>query len=272
METILMIEEPLRLGVFLSVLGAMALWEIASPQRRQEIPRVIRWSNNFALVALDTVFVRLAFPLLAVEMAAQAQENGWGLFNLIGFNGWFAALIAILVLDFAIYLQHRVFHAVPFLWRLHRMHHADLEFDVSTGLRFHPVEIVLSMGIKIVVVIALGAPAAAVLIFEVILSAASLFNHSNIQFGKGTDCILRRFVVTPDMHRVHHSIIPAETNSNFGFSVPWWDYLVGTYVAEPTGGQKGMTVGIEDFRSPRELWLDRMITQPLRNDPKPTQD
>ncbi|MGE0630234.1 MAG: sterol desaturase family protein [Hyphomicrobiaceae bacterium] len=196
-------------------------------------------------------------------MALIAEERGWGLFNVIGAPMWLAFIVSVLALDLAIYLQHVMFHAVPALWRLHRMHHADLEFDVTTGLRFHPVEILLSMGIKLAVVAALGPPAAAVLVFEVLLNATAMFNHSNIRIPAQVDRALRLIVVTPDMHRVHHSIHPSETNSNFGFNLPWWDRLLGTYRAQPREGHEGMTIGIEQFRTKRDLWLDRMLVQPL---------
>lgn len=265
-ESILAQEATLRLTVFLAVLVAMALWEVAAPRRRQDIPRVIRWTNNLALVVVDTVILRLTFPILAVGLALMAKERGWGLFNALDIPLWLAVLLSILLLDLAIYLQHVLFHAVPGLWRLHRMHHADLEFDVTTGLRFHPVEIVLSMVIKLAVVAALGAPAVAVLLFEVLLNATALFNHANIRLPTGVDRVLRWVMVTPDMHRVHHSVIPAETNSNFGFNLPWWDRLLGTYRAQPKAGHEGMTIGIEQFRTPRDLWLDRMLVQPLRGE------
>ncbi len=263
-ETILANEPMLRLAVFLGVLVVMAGWELAAPRRRQEIPRVLRWTNNLALVVVDTIILRLTFPILAVGLAMMAEARGWGLFNVLDLPLWLAVLLSILLLDLAIYLQHVLFHAVPGLWRLHRMHHADLEFDVTTGLRFHPVEIVLSMVIKLAVVAALGAPAVAVLLFEVLLNATALFNHANIRLPGGLDRVLRWVVVTPDMHRVHHSVIPAETNSNFGFNLPWWDRLLGTYRAQPKAGHDGMTIGIEQFRTPRDLWLDRMLVQPLR--------
>ena len=184
----------------------------------------------------------------------------------MAFPAWVGVVSSVVVLDLAIYLQHVLFHAVPSLWRLHRMHHADLEFDVSTGLRFHPIEILLSMVIKFIVVAALGAPAVAVLIFEVLLNATSMFNHGNVRIPTGLDRMLRWIVVTPDMHRVHHSILSRETNSNFGFNLPWWDRLFGTYRAQPTAGHDGMTIGIEQFREPRELGLDRMLLQPFRGD------
>lgn len=262
-DAILSAEPAIRLSVFLCVLLVMAAWEVAAPRRRREIPRVVRWSNNLALVAIDTVILRLAFPVLAVGLAVMAAEGGWGLFNVIDAPGWIALPVSIIVLDFAIYLQHVLFHAVPALWRLHRMHHADLEFDTTTGLRFHPVEILLSMGLKLAVVAALGPPAVAVLAFEVILNASSLFNHANVELPRRLDRALRLLLVTPDMHRVHHSIIPAETNSNFGFNLSWWDRLLGTYRARPRDGHEGMTIGIEQFRTRRDLWLDRMMVQPL---------
>jgi sterol desaturase/sphingolipid hydroxylase (fatty acid hydroxylase superfamily) len=263
-ESLLATEPQLRLIVFLGVLVAMALWELAAPKRRQEIPRVIRWTNNLGLVVIDTIVLRLSFPILAVGLAVIAQDRAWGLFNIIEAPGWVAVLVSIVILDLVIYLQHVMFHAVPALWRLHRMHHADLEFDVTTGLRFHPIEILLSMGIKLAMVMALGPPAVAVLIFEVLLNATAMFNHSNIRLPMLLDRFLRLIVVTPDMHRVHHSIIPEETNSNFGFNLPWWDRLLGTYKAQPKAGHEGMTIGIEQFRTGRDLWLDRMLVQPVK--------
>jgi sterol desaturase/sphingolipid hydroxylase (fatty acid hydroxylase superfamily) len=262
-QVILEQQSAIRLAVFIGVLIGMAVWEIAVPRRRVEIPRLLRWSNNLALVVLDTLLVRLAFPVVAVGLAVIAQENGSGLLNQMSIPGWVAVPVAILALDLAIYFQHVLFHAVPALWRLHRMHHADLEFDVTTGLRFHPLEILISMLIKLGVVMALGPPAIAVLIFEVLLNASSLFNHSNIRLPIRIDAVLRLFVVTPDMHRVHHSINPSETNSNFGFNVPWWDRALGTYLAQPRAGHEDMTIGIEQFRNRRSLWLDRMLIQPL---------
>jgi len=263
-EQLLATEPQLRVIVFLGVLVAMAVWELAAPRRRQEIPRVIRWTNNLGLVVIDTIVLRLSFPILAVGLAVIAQDRGWGLFNIIEAPGWFAVLVSIVILDLVIYLQHVMFHAVPALWRLHRMHHADLEFDVTTGLRFHPVEILLSMGIKLAMVMALGPPAVAVLIFEVLLNATAMFNHSNIRLPMLVDRFLRLIVVTPDMHRVHHSVIPEETNSNFGFNLPWWDKLLGTYKAQPKAGHEEMSIGIEQFRTTRDLWLDRMLVQPVK--------
>ncbi len=263
-DALLTNEAAIRAAFFVGVLIVMALWEVAAPRRRREIPRLLRWSNNLGVVVIDTLLVRVTFPIIAVGLALIAQDKGWGLFNILDIPGWAAFVLSVLALDLAIYLQHVMFHAVPTLWRLHRMHHADLEIDVTTGLRFHPVEILLSMGVKLMVVAALGPPAVAVLVFEVLLNATAMFNHSNIRIPKGIDRVLRLFVVTPDMHRVHHSIHPSETNSNFGFNLPWWDRLLGTYKAQPRDGHRGMTIGIEQFRTRRDLWLDRMLIQPLR--------
>jgi sterol desaturase/sphingolipid hydroxylase (fatty acid hydroxylase superfamily) len=254
------------MGCFLGVLLAMALWEALSPRRPQIVRRRVRWPNNLALVMLDTLLVRLLFPLAGVGMALFAQSKGWGLFNILSLPVWLAAIASVLLLDLTIYGQHMAFHAVPPLWRLHRMHHADLEFDVTTGLRFHPAEILLSMAIKLVAVAALGAPPIAVLVFEVLLNVTSMFNHGNVHLPLRLDRVLRLVIVTPDMHRVHHSIDSRETDSNFGFNLPWWDRLFGTYRAQPALGHARMTIGIDRFRDPRELWLDRMLLQPLRRD------
>jgi sterol desaturase/sphingolipid hydroxylase (fatty acid hydroxylase superfamily) len=248
------------------VFTVMAIWELVGPRRKQSIGRGWRWPSNLGVVVVDTLLVRLVFPITAVGLALVAEVHGWGLFNEITLPVWIAVVASVVLLDLAIYFQHVLFHAVPALWRLHRMHHADLEFDVTTGLRFHPIEILLSMVIKLAVVAALGAPAVAVLIFEVLLNATSMFNHSNVRLPLGLDRALRWFVVTPDMHRVHHSILSRETNSNFGFNLPWWDRLFGTYRAQPAAGHEGMTIGIEQFRDPRELGLDRMLLQPFRGD------
>ena len=265
MSAYLLAHEPqVRLFFLFSILATMAVWEVLAPRRRQEIPRLLRWSNNLGVVAVDTILVRLTFPIVAVGMALLADERGWGLLNAFEVPFWISLVVSLLLFDLVIYLQHVMFHAVPALWRLHRMHHADLEFDVTTGLRFHPIEILLSMGLKLALVAVLGPPAVAVLVFEVMLNGTAMFNHSNIRIPLGLDRILRLIVVTPDMHRVHHSIHAFETNSNFGFNLPWWDRLLGTYRAQPKEGHEGMTIGIEQFRTPRDLWLDKMLLQPWR--------
>jgi sterol desaturase/sphingolipid hydroxylase (fatty acid hydroxylase superfamily) len=253
----------IRLGISVAVFAAMAGWEVVAPRRPQAIGRWVRWPNNLGLVVLDTFLLRLLFPAAAIGTALAGEEQGWGLLNNRTLPPWITVIVAVIVLDLAIYFQHVLFHAVPALWRLHRMHHADLEFDVTTGVRFHPVEILLSMVIKFGVVLALGAPALAVLIFEVLLNATSMFNHGNVLLPQPIDRVLRTIVVTPEMHRVHHSIEPSETNSNFGFNVPWWDRLFGTYRAQPAAGHAGMTIGLDLFRNIEDLRLDRMLFQPL---------
>ena len=267
-DFILANEPAIRILGFVSVLSLMVVWEILATRRHQTIKRLLRWPANLAIVVLGTLATRLLFPLAAVGAAIYASEQDWGLLNLVSMPGWITVVLAIIALDLAIYFQHRIFHAAPWFWRLHRMHHADLEFDVTTGLRFHPLEIVLSMVIKMAVVVLVGAPALAVVVFEVLLNASSLFNHGNVRLPQRVDRWLRLILVTPDMHRVHHSAIQRETDSNFGFSVSWWDRLFGTYRAQPEKGHLGMTIGIEDFRTERDLRLDQMLIQPFRRTKK----
>jgi sterol desaturase/sphingolipid hydroxylase (fatty acid hydroxylase superfamily) len=265
-EALLTHQAAIRLGGFAGIFATMALWELLAPRRKQAFGRVRRWPSNLGVVVIDTLLVRLVFPTTAVGVALLAEQHGWGLFHVLTMPAWLTVVAAVILLDLAIYFQHVLFHAVPVLWRLHRMHHADLDFDVTTGVRFHPVEILLSMGIKLGVIAALGAPAVSVLIFEVLLNATSMFNHGNVRIRSSIDRVLRWLVVTPDMHRVHHSILARETNSNFGFNLPWWDRLFGTYRAQPAAGHEAMTIGIEQFRDSRELGLDRMLVQPFRGD------
>jgi len=267
MSGIFLTDEPqIRLVAFAGIFAAMAVWEVLAPRRDQKLGRGTRWPGNIGIVVLDTVLVRLVFPTTAVGLALVAEGRGWGLFHALDLPAWASVPLAVAALDFAIYLQHVLFHAVPALWRLHRMHHADLDFDVTTGARFHPIEILLSMGIKLGVVAALGIPAVGVLAFEVLLNATSMFNHSNVRMPIWLDRVLRWIVVTPDMHRVHHSVVARETNSNFGFNLPWWDRLFGTYRDQPAAGHEAMTIGIEQFREPAEQRLDRMLTQPFRDE------
>jgi len=268
MRDVALANEPvIRLAAFGGVFVVLAVVEHVVPRRKRAIRRAWRWPNNLGVVIVNTLLLRILFPVTAVGLALVAEARGFGLLNVMRLPDWLALLAAVLVLDLAIYLQHVLFHAVPALWRLHRMHHADLEFDVTTGLRFHPIEIALSMLIKFAVVAAIGAPALSVLVFEVLLNATSMFNHTNMRIPTWIDRVLRWLVVTPDMHRVHHSIVARETNSNFGFNLPWWDRLFGTYKAQPAAGHEEMTIGIEQFRDPRELRLDRMLAQPFRGDP-----
>jgi sterol desaturase/sphingolipid hydroxylase (fatty acid hydroxylase superfamily) len=265
-ESVLAFEPLVRVIAFSGVFVVLAIWELVGPRRKQTIGRGWRWPGNLGVVAADALLIRILLPMTAVGLALVAEERAFGLFNVMTLPVFLGVALSVVILDLAIYLQHVLFHAVPALWRLHRMHHADLEFDVTTGLRFHPIEILLSTVIKLAVVVALGAPALAVVIFEVLLNATSMFNHSNVRVPLGIDRVLRWLVVTPDMHRVHHSIMPRETNSNFGFNLPWWDRLFGTYRAQPQAGHEAMTIGIEQFRDLRELRLDRMLLQPFRDD------
>lgn len=257
-------EVPIRLGFFFGIFAVMVLWELAAPRRRLTQPKGVRWANNIGLVVFNSFLARLVFPLAAVGMVVFAREQGWGVLNYFDVPYWLAVIAAVVVLDFFIWLQHVMVHAVPTLWRLHRVHHADLDFDVTTGARFHPLEILLSMGIKFAVIALLGPPVLAVIMFEVLLNATSMFNHSNVRIPAGVDRVLRLFVVTPDMHRVHHSVEDDETNSNFGFNLPWWDRLFGTYRAQPRAGHEGMTIGIRTFRDGKWCsWITGMLAMPF---------
>jgi sterol desaturase/sphingolipid hydroxylase (fatty acid hydroxylase superfamily) len=251
LQVLLQNETVIRLTAFFGVLAVVAVAEIALPRRRLTASKLRRWASNLGIVFLNSLIVRLLLPATAAGFAVFAAQRGWGAFNILEAPAWVSIIASIVILDFAIYLQHVMFHAVPALWRLHRMHHADLDFDVTTGARFHPIEILLSMLIKFAVIAVIGAPAAAVIIFEVLLNATSMFNHGNFRLPAGLDRVLRRFVVTPDMHRVHHSIEDHETNSNFGFNLSLWDRLLGTYKDQPDAGHEGMTIGIRDYREPR---------------------
>jgi sterol desaturase/sphingolipid hydroxylase (fatty acid hydroxylase superfamily) len=265
MEAFLMTYEvPIRLGFFFGIFLIMALWEVAAPRRVPQHSKWVRWGNNLGLVVLNSFILRVLTPTAAVGMALFASEQGWGLFNYVGVPFWLAVPASVLILDFFIWLQHVMVHAIPLLWRLHRVHHADLDFDVTTGSRFHTLEILLSMGIKFAVILLLGPPVVAVVIFEVLLNATSMFNHSNVRMPLGLDRVLRWFVVTPDMHRVHHSTEDDETNSNFGFNLPWWDRLFGTYRDQPRAGHEGMDIGIRSFREDKWCsWLPGMLTIPF---------
>jgi len=256
-------EATIRLSAFFGVFLTMALWEVAAPRRRLTVSKSKRWLSNIGIVFLNSFLLRVLFSSAALATALAASERGWGLLNLWGVPFWPAVIISVVALDFVIYLQHVMFHAVPALWRLHMVHHADLDYDVTTGARFHPVEIILSMLIKIVTIAVLGPPVVAVVIFEVLLNATAMFNHSNVRVPLALDRVLRWFVVTPDMHRVHHSVIPVEANSNFGFNLPWWDRLMGTYVAQPKSGHQGMTIGLRQFRDASRSSLPWMLLMPF---------
>ena len=257
-------EPAIRLGCFLGIFALVALWELALPRRRLTHPRWLRWYANLGILALNTVLVWLLVPLAPVAMAAMAGSRGWGILNLVELPFWLEVVLAVVILDLVIYAQHVMFHAVPALWRLHRMHHADLDFDVTTGSRFHPIEILVSVSIKIAAVALIGPATVAVIMFEVLLNGTAMFNHGNVRLRARLDRALRWIVVTPDMHRVHHSDVPAETNRNFGFNLPWWDRLFGTYLPQPSLGHEQMTIGVDAFREPGELHLHRMLVQPLR--------
>jgi sterol desaturase/sphingolipid hydroxylase (fatty acid hydroxylase superfamily) len=239
---------------------------LLAPRRALTVGRLARWPSNLGIVVVDALLVRLLVPTAAVGAALYAAGQGIGLLHWLDLRLSVAALLGFLVLDLVIYAQHVVFHHVPLLWRLHRMHHADLDIDVSTGLRFHPFEILISLAIKVAAVLAFGIPPVAVITFEVVLNATSQFNHSNVAMPAVLDRFLRLIVVTPEMHRVHHSIRREEHNSNFGFNLPWWDWLFRTYRREPQDGHLGMTIGLSIFRDRKELRLDRLLTQPFRED------
>ncbi len=266
MEGVQNSEAALRISFFLGILVVVALWELVAPRRSNMHSRWIRWPSNLGIMALNTIMLRLFSPIAAVTIATSASNISWGFFNQLELPLWFEVVLAIILLDAAIYFQHRLFHAVPVLWKSHRMHHTDIDFDVSTGGRFHPVEIILSTLIKLSAVFLLGASPIAVIFFEIMLNATAMFNHGNVRLPIGVDGILRLFIVTPDMHRVHHSVITSETDSNFGFNLPWWDHMFGTYLAQPEEGHTGMTIGINGFRKPIDHRLDKMLMQPLKKD------
>jgi sterol desaturase/sphingolipid hydroxylase (fatty acid hydroxylase superfamily) len=265
-EQFVLAHEPaIRLGFFVGVFALVALWELAAPRRALTVSRALRWGSNLGLVVLNTVLLRLMFPLAAVGVAAFGAASGWGLLNHFEVPFWLAVPVAVIAMDFVIWLQHVMVHAVPALWRLHQVHHADLDYDLTTGARFHPIEIALSMLIKFATITVLGPPVLAVVIFEVLLNATAMFNHGNIRLPAALDRVLRWFVVTPDMHRVHHSVEDDETNSNFGFNLPWWDRLFGTYRAQPRAGHDAIVIGIHGRTDPREVArLDGMLLMPFK--------
>ncbi len=253
-----------RLGVFAALLMTIAFWETVKPRRRWHLARGFRWLNHIALSLINTLVVRMLIPITVAAFALILERRGVGLLNWLDLPFWVCVVLGVLLLDLAIYTQHYLFHKIDFFWRFHRMHHTDLDFDVTTGVRFHPLEIVLSMMIKFAVVAAIGAPALAVVVFEILLNATSMFNHGNIWMPQAMDRMLRTVLVTPDMHRVHHSIYRNETDSNFGFNLSVWDRLFGTYQAQPREGHLDMTIGLPIFRDSVENRLDRLILQPFR--------
>jgi len=257
-------EITIRLSFFFGVFIIMALWEIVAPRRILMVPKVVRWVNNLALVFLNSLILRLIFPAAAVGVAVFVSENGWGLLNHYELPYALAVVISVVIMDMVIYLQHVLVHAVPALWRLHRVHHADLDYDVTTGARFHPIEIIISMLIKFATIVVLGPPIVAVVIFEILLNAMAMFNHANVHMPSGLDRALRLIVVTPDMHRVHHSTEDNEANSNFGFNLSIWDRIFGTYINQPRDGHEGMSIGIHFYRDPRQVaWLPGILALPF---------
>lgn len=257
-------EVTIRLGFFFGVFAIMALWEIKAPRRTLTISKAIRWANNLGLVFFNSFILRLIFPAAAVGVAAFAADNGWGLLNHFEVSFLPAVMLSVVAMDFVVYLQHVLVHAVPTLWRLHRVHHADLDYDVTTGARFHPIEIIISMLIKFATIVVLGPPLVAVVIFEVVLNAMAMFNHANVRLPLPLDRVLRLIVVTPDMHRVHHSVEDNEANSNFGFNLSIWDRIFGTYIDQPRDGHEGMTIGIHQYREPKQVsWLPGMLALPF---------
>ena len=263
-EVIISNEKYIRMGFFFGMIILIGLWEILAPKRALTVSKTVRWMNNLGLVFFNIFILRVLFPVAAVGVATIATYNGWGLFNYFEVPFWLAVVATVIIMDFVIYIQHVMVHAIPVLWRLHRVHHADLDYDVTTGSRFHTLEIILSMLIKFATILLLGPPIVAVIIFEVILNATAMFNHGNISLPKTIDKYLRLFLVTPDMHRVHHSVEDDEANSNFGFSLPWWDRLFGTYRDQPRAGHEGMTIGIHKFRDPKQVsWLPGMLALPF---------
>lgn len=253
----------IRLAFFGGIFLIVGVVELIVPRRTLTTSKKRRWFANIGIVFINTVVLRVLFPAGAVGISIWTGRHGWGIFNLIEWPFWMETVLTVILLDFVIYIQHVMFHALPVLWRLHMMHHADLDYDLTTGTRFHPIEIVISMGIKAGAITLLGAPVIGVIIFEILLNGAAMFNHGNFFIPVGVDRILRLLVVTPDMHRVHHSVFPSETNSNFGFNLPWWDRLFGTYRPQPTKGHEQMTIGLNQFRDPSRLTLPWMIALPF---------
>ena len=263
-EFILNNEINIRMGFFFGTFALVAVWELIAPRRALTVSKILRWSNNIGLVFLNSFIIRLIFPAAAIGMTVFASEHGWGLFNYYQLPLALTVIVSVIAMDFIIYLQHVLVHAVPALWRLHRVHHADPDYDVTTGARFHTLEIIISILIKFATIVVLGPPIVAVVIFEVILNAMSMFNHGNIKLPLGLDKKLRLFIVTPDMHRVHHSVEDDEANCNFGFNLPWWDRLFGTYRDQPRAGHEGMSIGIHNYTDPKQVsWIHGMLLLPF---------
>jgi sterol desaturase/sphingolipid hydroxylase (fatty acid hydroxylase superfamily) len=256
-------EQVLRSAAFVGTLTLVAFWEAAAPRRVSTRPTAVRWIRNLALGVLSTLLPRWLFPILTVGTALLASERGWGLLNNVGVPTWLSIAVSMVVLDLIFYVEHRIFHSVPVLWRFHQVHHADLDLDLTTSLRLHPFESLAFTAINMAVVLTLGLPAAAVLAFETLVSATNLFTHGNVRLPSALDRVLRLVVVTPDMHRVHHSVLAVEGNKNFGSTLPIWDRLFNTYCAQPVASHEAMTIGLPEFRDPRSGALFRMLAHPF---------
>lgn len=261
------IESVLRLSTYIGVIVLMALLEALMPRRQRSFDRVRRWFANLGLIAISTVLVRFAVPLMATGIAMAAEEKGWGIFNLLSLPHVLNIVLSLMLLDMMIYWQHVATHYVPFLWALHKVHHSDRDIDVTTGIRFHPIEIVLSLFYKFLCIIIIGPSATAVLIFEIALNASSMFNHANLRLPLKLDYILRKLIVTPDMHRVHHSVLVRETNSNFGFNLALWDRIFGTYISQPQSGHISMRIGLEEYQDEKPSSLPWCIVLPFLRRP-----
>ena len=261
MDTFLQAHEAaIRLGFIFGIFAVMAVWEVLAPRRALAVSKAVRWVNNIGLMVFNTVLLRLLFPAAAVGMAAFSASQGWGLLSHFEVDAWLAVPVAVVLMDSVIWLQHVMVHAVPAFWRLHRVHHADPDYDLTTGARFHPVEIILSMLIKFATIMVLGPPVVAVILFEMVLNGMAMFNHANVRLPATLARMLRWVVVTPDMHRVHHSVEDDEANSNFGINLSWLERLFGTYRDQPRGGHEGMVIGIRGYRQLRDVtWLPGLL-------------
>jgi sterol desaturase/sphingolipid hydroxylase (fatty acid hydroxylase superfamily) len=261
-------EAVVRLGFFAAIFIAMLAWELLAPRRELTLSRKLRWTNNLGLLVLNSIVLRLLFPAAAIGLTLSVADMGWGLFNLLDLPFWIEVIASVLLLDLAIYLQHVLMHRVPLLWRLHRVHHADLDIDLTTGSRFHTIEIIVSMLIKWGVILLLGPALLAVLVFEVLLNGMAIFNHANVSLPPAVEKLVRYLLVTPDMHRVHHSVVKRETDSNYGFNLSIWDRIFGTYIDQPEMGHDKMTIGIAEFRDAKQVdQLPGMLALPFVDKP-----
>jgi sterol desaturase/sphingolipid hydroxylase (fatty acid hydroxylase superfamily) len=263
MDSLLDHEPSMRAWAFYGPLFIVLCWEILAPRRLRSRPMLTRWFGNLAVAVLNAVALRWLFPILALGLAVLAQQREWGLFNQLSLSGPVIVGVSVLVLDLVDYLRHRLFHAIPVCWRFHRMHHSDQDVDWSTGLRFHPFEPAVTTIVQLLVVVLVGTPPESVLLFELLVVVTALFQHGNVALPETVDRWLRRILITPDMHRVHHSVIKKETDSNFGVVFPWWDHLLGTYRNQPENGHTQMQVGLTEFSDPRHMELHWMLALPF---------